>query len=54
MQHTIFIDYQGRFAVDERERAARIAHLRAAGERCPRKGMWRRCAPAGTPPQAAR
>jgi hypothetical protein len=54
MQHTIFIDYQGRFVADERERAARIAHLRAAGERCPRKGILHRCTPVMTPPRAAR
>jgi hypothetical protein len=54
MYHTIFIDYQGRFTTDERRRYARIAHINAAGERCPRKGIRRRCAPAVTPAQAAR
>jgi hypothetical protein len=54
MYRTIYIDYEGRFVTGERERAARIAHLRAAGERCPRKGILRRCAPVVTPLQAAR
>jgi hypothetical protein len=54
MYHTIFIDYQGRFTTDERGREARIAHLKAAGERCPRKGIRRRCAPVAAPPRAAR
>jgi hypothetical protein len=54
MYHPIFIDHQGRFRADERGRVARIAHLKAARERCPRKGIRRRCAPAVTSAQAAR
>jgi hypothetical protein len=43
MYRTIYVDYQGRFVTDERTRAARIAHLKAAQERCARKGVLRRC-----------
>ena len=45
MYRTIFIDYEVRFVTDERQRAARVAHLKAARERCARKGILRRCAP---------
>jgi hypothetical protein len=53
MYHMIFTGHQLQYVPRERELAARIAHLRAAGERCARRGFLRRCAPA-TAPQAAR
>jgi hypothetical protein len=53
MFHMIFTGYQLQFVPSDRELSARIAHLRAAGERCARKGFLRRCAPVA-PPQAAR
>jgi hypothetical protein len=53
MYRTIFIDDRGRFGADERRRATRIAHLRAAAERCLRRGILRRCHPA-SPQRVAR
>jgi hypothetical protein len=50
MYHTIVIDHRRRSTKDERRRDARIAHLKALAERCPRKGVLRRCAPAVAAP----
>jgi hypothetical protein len=45
MERIIDIEHRGGWVRDEQIRAERLRHRRAAGERCRRSGLLRRCSP---------
>jgi hypothetical protein len=45
MERIIGMEHQGGWVRDEQVKAERLRHRRAAGERCERSGVLRRCTP---------